>query len=379
MAMAEFSFAAVDFKRGLTVAKIVKPETGDYCFQFSATHLTIFSYDKRRYTCSNIYPAALRDVPDNFLSDEFYLTADRLALFDTDLDEIIIKVNPKSFSIKVSGSGQSRRTTLKKRSLKARRPPVPKNSLSDPWKVDRQAFEQLLYQVSCSAQVKETKTEEDMRINQVHFYPDDNCAVSNARFYGSVAFMDGIHLDLSVVSADIPAIRTFCSKAEDSQVHLFQDEKKLFVLDPSTDSIMAVSRVSSSRPKLTLPDSSEFGTTVLIDRGQLFKNLEWASIAIEGTQRLGVKIDKESLQAEFYFGHDRISQFTVEHVDGKNIDTDLPVKFFLSIVRFMEKKVMLRYHHASIPTILEITEKAEEAEESVGVKSVHYLQSMRAR
>lgn len=374
--MAEFVFSSSGFKRGLAVAKIIKPESGDFCFKFSETSLTIFCYDKRRYVCAVIAADSCNGVPEGFRSDEFYLTADRMALFDTELSYIDIKVNDKSLSIRTYNDTQERKASLKKRAIRSKRPAIPDISFDGkPNVVSRKAFEQLLHQVSCAAQVKETKTEEDMRINQVHFYPDEECAVSNARFYGSVAFMSGMNLDVSIVSSDIPAIRTFCSKSDGSIIQLFQDKKKLYVVDPDSGSVFSMGKVASSKPKLTLLDSEKFETEIAIDQGQLVKNLGWASVAIEGTQRLGFRASKSSERVEFFFDKNKISEFPVKFIKGETLDADFPVKFFLSIISYLGGEVRLRYHHADVPTILEIAEHSEDET----VKSVHYLQSMRMR
>jgi len=375
--MPEFEFEAADFKRGLAIAKIIKPDTGDFCFRFSESSLTIFCYDKRRYICAVIHPISVDGVPEGFLSDEFYLTTDRVALFDTDLSYIHIKVNEKSLSIRVYDNDQERKANLKKRAIRSKRAKIPTFSFEDkPHVVNRKGFEQLLQQVSCSAQVKETKTEEDMRINQVHFYPDEACAVSNARFYGSVAFMKGMDLDISVVSADIPAIRTFCAKSDGSIIELYQDKKKLFVVDPDSGSVFSIGKIASPKPQLTLPDSNKFGTEIVADQAQLVKNLGWASVAIEGTQRLRISASPDSSRIEFHSDNNKISEFPIKFVRGNKIDTDFPVKYFLGIVSYLSGEVRLRFHHEEIPTILEISENKEETGK---IKSAHYLQSMRSR
>ena len=112
-----------------------------------------------------------------------------------------------------------------------------------------------------------------------------------------------------------------------------------------------------------------------IDQALFTKNLEWASIVIEGTQRLGVKITKEASEAELYNGNEKISAFPVEFIRGDDIVADFPVRYFLSIVKYLEGKVILRYHHSSVPTILEVSEHMEKAQR---VKASHFLQCMRS-
>lgn len=373
--MPEFSFPSLDFKRGMAIAKLIKPETGDFTFRFSESGLTIFAYDSRRYVCSQICPLS-SNAPAGFLSDEFYLTVDRTALFDTDLAYTDIKVNEKSLSIRVHGEDQSRKASLKKKSLNSKRPSVPVVKFEGkPTIVGRKDFERLLQQVSCSALIKETKTEEDMRINQVHFYPDSECAVSNARYYGSLVFMSGMKLDLSIISSDIPAIKAFCNKADGSIVHIYQDDKKVYFIDPESKSVFAAGKVASKKPALNIPELDAFETEIRIDQALFTKNLEWAAIVIEGTQRLGVKITKEASEAELYDGNEKISAFPVEFIRGDDIVADFPVRYFLSIVKYLEGKITLRYHHSDVPTILEVSEHVEKVQK---VRASHFLQCMRS-
>ena len=170
--MPRFHFKSDVLKMGLALARLVKPESGngikgDYCFKFLPNSLVIFSYDKRHFVRASI--ACEAEIDEQFESDEFYLLPDRTALFDVDLENITATLNAKSLSIKVHGDGKSRQANLKRRSTQSRRPSVPGFPDSEYISVNRKSLESALHQVSCSALVRETKTEEDMRINQVHF------------------------------------------------------------------------------------------------------------------------------------------------------------------------------------------------------------------
>ena len=379
--MPKFTFQSSELKKGFGLARIVKPETGDFCLRFNRQSLTVFSYDARRYVRVEI-PCSDSDVTDDaYSSSEFYILTDRIALFDSDLDTVTFTVNEKSLGIKAVGGEQTRKANLKKRSPRSRRPSIP-----DPpdckvvSTVPSDGLDQLLRQVSCSAQVKETKTEEDMRINQVHFYPDDGCAVSSARYFGSVAYMDGMSLDLSVVSSDIPAVKAFCGKVDGDTVDLAQDDRALYVLDVQTGSFMSLSKVSGKKPPLRVLDDDGFETVLVIDQDRLNKSLGWAQLAIEGTQRMSFRARRESSDGpegtiELYNASQELSQLPVRFLKGSELRADFPVRFFFSMTKFVDGDISLRYGHKDAPTVLGISQ--HECEGSV--RSIHYLQSMRER
>jgi len=366
--MAEFIFDPKKLKDGLSLARIIKPEIGDFNIKFDNSSMVISSADKRKYI-KVVIPA--ESSPADFELNETYVSLDRIALFDTELDSVSIGVNDKTLSVKMQGGDQIRRASIPKKIVRIKMPD-PSVGLGDATKssIDKNLFDNLLRQISCSALIKETKTEEDMRINQIHFYSDQNCAVSNARYYGSIAFLDGMQLDLSIISSDIPIIRAFCAKCLGSTIDLSCNEQKLCVADPETGSTLILGRITTPKPALTILDSADFQTEVFIDREQFAKNLSWASLVIEGTQRLG--IHAQDGQMKLFFGQDEISNFPVKFVKGDEIKADFPINVLVNMIGFIEKIVVLRFHHQKTPTILEVSQG-----EGAAVKSLHYLQSMR--
>nr|HED05662.1 hypothetical protein [Ignavibacteria bacterium] len=205
--MAKYIFDHDKLRLAISLAKIIKPESGDYCFSFSSNKLTIFSFDRRRYVCSSVLSENIGEIDTSFKSNEYYINASRLSLFDSDLTSIVISINDKSMSISCSGDFQKRNVNLKRKNSKSKRKQVPLIPSYESVSINSKDFEQLLTQVSCSALIKETKTIEEMRINQVHFYSGEDYACSSARYYGTAVYLPGVGLDLSIVAADIPAIK----------------------------------------------------------------------------------------------------------------------------------------------------------------------------
>jgi hypothetical protein len=380
----KFNFTPESLRKGFSLTKIVKPETGDFYLQFTDSHLIIFSSDRRRFTYAQVKPMNSSGIPDNYKSDEFYLMTDRISLFDSDLDLITISVNDKSLSILASGGDQTRQATLKKRSVAARRSPIPNITLPSSFSsFQASQFEDLLKQVSCSALVKETKSDEARRVNQVHFYPDKECAASNARYYASIAFLKGLNIDLSIISDDLPLARSFCAHC-DGDIKISQDSIRMYLIDCTTGSLLALSKMVGSKPPLSILDQDGFSTEIQIDKTHLSKSLNWSVLAIEGTQRLNfkaIRIDDSVSDGivELSSGPQELSKLPTLFVKGNKLQADFPVRFFSSIVGYMDDgNITLRYDHRTNPTILEVSQ-VNHLGNSNEVQSVHYIQSMKVR
>jgi hypothetical protein len=190
--------------------------------------------------------------------------------------------------------------------------------------------------------------------------------------------MDEMALDLSIVSSDIPAIKTFCSKSGDS-INLAQDDRSLYIMDPSNGSFLALSRVAAKKPPLHLLSDDGFEVVITVDQDQLSKSLGWAQLAIEGTQRMGLKATKDGSgqegRVELYNSSQELSQFPVSFLKGDQFRADFPVRFFFSISKFMEGEVSLRFGHTDAPTVMGVSQ----CDADGSVRAVHYLQSMRER
>lgn len=380
--MPKFKFAPEDLRRCFAIAKIVKPQTNDLCLRFASNRLILFSADKRRFVRAETFADPLDKIPDGYISDDFYITVDRTALFDSDLDSVTINVNDKSLSIHTHNSEQIRQATLKKRSTSSRRPPIPPRPVAgDSLSVSVSDFDLLLKQVSCSAMVRETKTEEDMRINQVHFYKDQGCAISNARYYGSIAFLPTFRSDISLVSNDVPIVKGFLAKCGSDSVSIFQDSARLYLEDPRTGSVLALSKVNGNRPPLSVTDRSKFRTLVVADQEKLAQSLEWALLALEGTQRVSVRttrstVDGKEGNLELQAGNQELSKIPISIIEGDGIQGDFPARFLASIIRYIGGgEVAIRYGHPDAPTILELSQHPDRDP----VRAYHYLQGMKER
>lgn len=377
--MAKFQFSPDSLRRGFAIAKQVKPVTGDFVLKFVSGVLVIYSADKRRRCRAEIRPS---DDHQDFTSDDYYLPADRSALFETDLEKVSISVSDKGMVIKSEGGGQSRQATVKKRLDNSRRAGVPARTDFEFVEVPTKSFEELLRQVSCSALVKETKTDEDRKVNQVHFYPDESTAMSNARFYASVVSMDGLALDLSVVADDIPLLRSFCSKVAGGSVHVGQTDRELLVSDPGSGTSMAFSRVAFSggkRPPLQVLPEDGFTVEISVGSTALSKALTWCTMALEGTTRLTVEArpdDTGDIYLVLSTNGQELSRVPARFITGSDMKADFPAAIMANLCGAVDSDdTVLRYRHRASPTILEI--RASKPPSSVSAR--HFVQCMKDR
>lgn len=371
--MPKLSFTPESLRRGFAVAKLVRPMSGDYVLRVVDAELWVCSSDRRRQVHA-VVASRSTDAPGPYTSDDFYLPLDRSALFDTDLTQVTISASDKGLVIKAEGDGQTRQATVKKRAESARRSPMPARPSVSGTSVRAKDFEELLHQLTCSALVKDTKTDEDRKVNQVHFYPAEHCASSNARSYASVAYLDGLSLELSVVSDDVPAMRTFCSKSVGDEVVVGQDRTRLFLSDPASGSVAAFSRVACGRPALQVLSEDGYELEMEVDRAQVAKALQWANMAREGTRRLTFRAEDGVLSLSS--NGNELSNLPVVFRKGDSLAADFPADILASVVGYVgSEKAVLRFRHRAAPSILEVCE----AEAASSVRARHFVQAMKER
>jgi hypothetical protein len=371
--MPKLTFSPEALRKSLSVMKLVKPMSGFYVLKVESGTLSMFSSDRRRFARAEVQ-ASSSDLPDGFVSDEYFLPADRQSFLETDLDSVSFILAEKGLTVKTEGAGQSRQAAIKRRGELSKHPPMPARPKLSGTLVNGARFEELIRQVSCSALVKETKTDEDMRVNQVHFYPSESCAVANARFYATIAFLPGLNLDVSIVSADLPAIRSFSGRLGGDSLSVSTDKSHLYVSDPASGSFVAFSRYSCPRPPLEIIPDDGHPVVMSVDRDQLVKSLSWCSMAVEGTQR--ITVDASDGRMSLLNGKSEVSHLPVRFERGESLKADFPAKTMFGIVKYLgEGPALLKYGQPSSPTTLEIAEESPDGD----VRARHFVSSMKER
>jgi len=366
----KFSFSAHNLKRGLAMTKLVKPTSGDFVVRFGTKGATFYSADKRRIALVNVIADSTSELENGWTSDEYCIPSAKMALFESNLDSVTFVLQENAMVIQASEGKQTRKATVKRRADSTRRSLIPAIRWGDLSLIDAGKFGKLLRVVGCSALVRETKTEEEMRVNQVHFHADSECASSNARFHASVANLDGMKLSLSIIGSDIPPIRSFCAKLE-GRVGLFQDRNKLYVVDPQTDSALVMGRVAATQPDFS-PPTDDFKIEMILSKEQLISGLDWALAALDGTQRLSCEVEGDGMKMS---NNGEIFSMPVAFKSGSSFRADLPAKFLRTVVDHTDSDdVRVRFGHAQLPSIMEISDIGD-----LDVHVRHYLQVMRSR
>lgn len=353
-------------KRAMNLARIVKPVTGDFTISFTSGGLSIWSFDRRRSVISRI--KFISGVIDS--NDEYFLPNDRASLFDSELSNLSLSVNDKGITLKFDGENKTRSATIKKRAENSKRQKSPTApDFSEFKKVSSLSLDYLLKQVSCSALVRETKTDEDMKINQIHFYSDDNYVTSNARFYATYVHMNDIGLDFSIVSSDIPLIRSFCSKSGED-VLVGSDSRSVYFVDPTTESWISLLKVSSERPKLVVP-VKQHKSSVQLTKEDFHKSVKWCLMAIEGTQRVTMNFNEQSLR--MLSNNNELSSIPIK-LDGPEFSTDLSIKILSTISDHLDDgEFTVLYGNSTIPDVIEFTQS------KLDIDSRHFVKGMKTK
>lgn len=364
-----------DLTTALALARIVKSDSGDLAIRVEGKSISFFSYDKRRFVVSRVNANG-----DSVPLGDHYISLDRIQILESGLESVSLSMSGNSMTITSDGGGQSRTAVLKSRAPGSRRPPIP--SIPADVKLEHSIksseLDWILRQLSCSALVKETKTDEDMRINQVHFFGDAKCSTSSTGYHVTAVRASNIDLDLSIVSSDIPAIRAFCTKCHGDVIVVSSNDKHIFFSDVRTNSFLALSRISSKRPALSLPDHDGFKNAFVADGQIVTQNAEWASMAIEGTQRVTFSVSRfadGSGEVKLIHGQE-LSKFPVRFLSGEGFSADFPIRYISSVLSYIDGQVLFRFSHKDVETLLCISGYPDRND---GLSSSHYMQCMRSR
>ena len=369
------SLDAAAVKAAMTTARIVKPITKDFSVSLTGGLMRVWSFDRRRSATGIVRLTLDSDSEAVGVDEEFFLPEDRAALFDSDLSNMTISTGPKGMTIKFEGDGKSRSASVKRRSDSSKRPKMTGSPDSSSFsRVPASTFEDVLRQVSCSALVRETKTDEDMRINQIHFYADPDApgsayVTSNARFYATVVKVGYLGIDFSMVSSDIPAARAFCSRAS-GDVLVGVEGNAVRIVDPVTGSWVAFAKVQGDRPALSIPDGS-CKTSITVQREDFRKAVKWCSMALEGTQRLTFSASGETLRMNS--GSSELSAMPGTLV-GSGFATDIPVKVLSTISDHLaDGLVHFGFGNPSLPDVVQVSQ------DDAAVSSIHFVRGMKVR
>ncbi len=381
--MAKLTFLAEKLRRGFSIAKLVRPLTENYAIKIVGKKLVILTFDKRKFCSVTIdSDESSNDVTDDFVSDYFFLSIKRQSLFDTKSNSFSLSLSDKGMNIKIEDDLSVQKSALIRKSVDSlRRPRIFEFDNNFPFAkkkiINADIFEEILRSVSCSASIQETKTEDDMRINQVHFYGNEKSVFSSTRFYASTSTHDLIDFDFSLISSDIPIIKSFCSKV-DGNIYLYNDDKHYFIEDPITGSFIRFNVVVGKKPQYIDLIESGYNSSFKVSKQLMSNGLNWILGALEGTSRVSLKVvsdDDNSLLKISGNGNDLLS-VPVTEVVGENFSADFHIQYLSDLVSGVgSESIIFKYDNPSSPELLEINPDTKKLD----VSSRYFLKSMKQK
>ncbi len=198
--------------------------------------------------------------------------------------------------------------------------------------------------------MKGTKTEDDMKINQIHFYGSDKCAQSSSRFHSTQVFSDHICFDLSVISSDIPIIRSFSQRVS-GDVKIFCDQSYYYFSDSL--SFFRFSRIVGNKPSFSVIDSSDFSDKIFLEKEKFIENLHWANSTLEGGRKIVFNISDNVVS----FSHKyKTSEYEINPT-GKSLILNLPSEIFYDVVSCVNSDTIdLSFGNSKIDGLMMISE-----------------------
>lgn len=375
--MPKLKFNPEDVKSALTSSRIVKPLTKDLTLRIRGKNLHILSQDSRSRSLS-IVRSLDSDIDDDYRSEDYYLSSDRHSILEANLNSVVLTETDKGLSIKYEDGLNVRQAQVRKRADNARRSRADEIKFpEDGFPLNSRDFCKLLELVSCSALVGDTKTDQDMKMNQVHFFKKESCVYSNARTYASVAFMPGIPFDISIVSSDLPQIRSFCSKLSGDNVIIYFDDHKIYFSDELKTRLLTCTQVKTSRPPLTIYSEDEHEVELSCEPSVLNESINWAITSIEGTNKVGIKSVRQSEISfvELIGPTGQISRFEAIFTKGSSISVEVHIDKLSQLTRHIDGDIILiRTGHPILRDTIEVSNKVNSR-----VRVRHFLKCMRAQ
>lgn len=362
--MMKISIDPVVLKKSFSIVKLVKPVLQEYSIKLKDGDLYLSSGDRRRSVTSLI-----RDVADKSITEEYFLPMDRSVIIDAALDKCDLNITEKGAKITFSSDGVSKSALLKKRNADPKKAPT----IDKPWKdgaqiYDAEALSFILRASACSAQVKETKTDEDMRINQVYINGQDGVAVTNARYFASQVRSEHIKTNLCVISSDIPIMVAFLDRIK-SVVKVYDLNKKVVVSSEDDSSWITFNKIVGSINKASvLPDYLGSGS-VSFTKDMLKECIRWVEAAVDGTQRITLNIDGDHLR--FLSNGSEIASTRISN-SSVQYKADLPIKILSHFVEtLMDVPLTLSVLDINLKNIVAIKQSSDYGHVT------HYIKEMR--
>ncbi len=357
-----------EFKKRVSQIKLVKPFLGDYILNSRGDQIELRSSDRRHHVYTSI------SVPSHGESEgEYFVPLDRLGLIDVTSNGIKLSLTDKTATFKFNADSTHKSASFKKRSESSKKnSKIEPPTLTGKFVLNKKQLEFIFKSVSASALVRETKTEEDMRINQVHFYGSENSAVSNARFYATYVYSPVIKTDFSLVSSDLILAKNFASTCVD-QIEISDSEKNVYFTDLSTGSWLSCAKVQSVKPPFSTLEIKDPQSSFVVLASEFKELIKWSSMAVEGTSRIGLSLNVDGNLTAVSNGNDLYSM-KVARNSGSFL-ADFPISVLQTVLEYCaDGEILCEYNFDIAPDILRLT---QEVPDSGSAK--HFIRSMKGK
>lgn len=348
------------FKKALGFPKLLKSGLPEVLIDAYGGSMRLMSSEKRRVLITlvdnlgiNIHPGIQYSIP-----------YDHPLFGETDVDSWTVDVKKDGMKFCLQSNVGYKTTDIRKKSK-------PHGfDVSEEWDLvadtKKEDFLNVLDHLEASASVKDTKTEEDARINAVYFRPSFSFSIN--RHTASVAPAVALKT-FSIPSLDYSVIRSFVDKLDNNEnVKIYQSPSYMKI---GQDRYwLYLTRIASREPNFSrLEDNFSFKFTTSVSA--LKSLVKWSEYNAEASSYMTLHMEND--QCEFKTKFKSLGSIKGK-IHGEPFSVNLPSKGFVSLIEYLYgEEVNLNYSHVKMPTIFNLSTNIDGASSSQD----HYIQSVR--
>jgi hypothetical protein len=348
------------FKKYLNIPKLLKSGTPEVLIQKTDSGISISSSERRRVVKIEI-PASDLVIPEGV---QYSIAFDNPLLNENDVNSwnMVAKKDTLKFEF-ISDSGKKVTEIRKKAKPVAFNAPMVWELLQ---KFSKSDITRILDHLEASASVKDTKTEEDARINAIFFREDGSFSIN--RHTASVSKGVG-EKRWSLPSLDFSSVRAFIDRCDSDQMIRFEDGKE-YIRVGYENFWLYLTKVVSREPNFAFLEDKylyEFNTTV----DALKSIVKWSEYNADASSYLTLGFNQD--ECEFKTKYKTLGTIKGTNV-GSVFEVSLPSKNFVNLVEYLSgKDVSLRFSHEKLNTIFNL----HSIDGETGRLFDHYIQSVK--
>lgn len=348
------------FKKYLNIPKLLKSGIPEVLVQKMDSGISISSCERRRMVKIEI-PASDLVIPDGV---QYSIAFDNPLLSENDVNSWNLVAKKDTIKFEFFSDSGKKVTEIRKKSKPVNfKVPLVWELLQEFNKLD---ITRIMDHLEASANVKDTKTEEDARINAIFFREDGSFSIN--RHTASVAKGEG-EKQWSLPSLDFSSVRAFIDRCDSDRTIRFEDGNE-YIRVGYENFWLYLTKVISRKPNFSFLEDKylfEFETTV----DALKSIVKWSEYNADASSYLTLAFSQE--ECEFKTKYKTLG--TINGINpGSSFEVSLPSKNFVNLVEYLSgSKVFLRYSHAKLDTIFNLHSLNAET----GRAFDHYIQSVK--